>query len=206
MAKVSYGTYQVGRDPANENHSAQRNIPLDNFWIDIHEVTNGQYQQFLQQTGSQPPAVWPGEENFPVRGVTWDQAAAYCSWAKKRLPSEAEWEVAGRGTGSNAPLFPWGNNDPSAGGQTSKLPVDDTYEVGTFAFNVSPFGVYDMAGNVWEWVAEPYDTVPAGEKILRGGQFGLIEDMAFRQPAQADDPRFVPYTGFRCAANQVEEK
>jgi formylglycine-generating enzyme required for sulfatase activity len=204
MVKITYGTYQVGRNPANEYYSALHDIPLDNFWIDVHEVTNAQYQQYLDMTSDQPPAIWPGDENHPVRGVTWDQAVAYCSWAKKRLPSEAEWEIAGRGPGANAPIYPWGN-DPDAGGQANNLPVGDTYEVGTFSFNVSQFGVYDMVGNVWEWVGEPYDSVPAGENILRGGRFGYIKDLAYRQPAKADDQRFVPYTGFRCAADQVEE-
>jgi len=204
MVKITYGTYQVGRAAADEYHSASHDVPLEGFWIDAHEVTNMQYQQYLEQTGDQPPSVWPGIEKHPVRGVTWDQASAYCTWAKKRLPSEAEWEVAGRGPGPDAQIYPWGNN-PDAGGQASYLPLNDTYEVGTVSFNKSPFGVFDMAGNVWEWVDEPYDATPQGEKILRGGRYGYILDLAYRQPAKPDDQRFVPYTGFRCAASQVEE-
>lgn len=203
MAKIIYGTYEIGRSPADEFHSPLQSIPLTNFWIDIHEVTNAQYQQYLDMTASQPPAIWPGEGDHPVRGVTWDQAAAYCSWAKKRLPREAEWEVAGRGPGQTAPLFPWGNN-PVADGQIDDLPLDDTYSVGTFPFNVSPFGVYDMVGNVWEWVSEPYDSVQEGYKILRGGRYGFITDLAYRQPTLPNDERFVPYTGFRCAADEVQ--
>ena len=205
MVKINYGTYQIGRAQADEFHSALRDIPLDNFWIDKYEVTNAQYQEYLNQTGSQPPAVPLGQADHPVRGVTWDQAAAYCSWAQKRLPTEAEWEVAGRGgPGPNATSFPWGD-DPDAAGQIDALPLNTTYAVGSHSFNVSFFGVYDMVGNVWQWVAKPYDSVPEGHKILRGGQFGLIEDLAYRQPAKPDDQSFVPVAGFRCAADQVKE-
>jgi formylglycine-generating enzyme required for sulfatase activity len=205
MVKIDAGAYQVGSSQANEYHNAAQDITLDSFWIDIYEVTNARYQQYLDQTGSPPPAVWPGEAEHPVRGVTWDQADAYCTWAKKRLPSEAEWEVAGRGPGPNAPIFPWGSNDPDAGGNINQLPVDNTYPVGAYSFNVSPFGLYDLVGNVWEWVREPYDNrVPAGLKLLRGGRFGYIQDLSFRQPAESNDQRFVPYAGFRCAADQVE--
>lgn len=210
MAEIGTGVYQIGSDMENEFHSATRDISLDKFWIDKYEVTNVQYQYYLDQANDQQPAVWPADWNsaewgHPVRGVTWDQAAAYCGWAGKRLPSEAEWEVAGRGPGSDAPVFPWGN-DPQAGGEIVNLPLDDTYEVGKIPFNISPFGVYDMAGNVWEWVREPYDNVQAGSQILRGGRFGFIKDLTYRGQASADDERYVPYAGFRCATSQLEEE
>lgn len=205
MVEISAGTYEIGSDLENEFHSGVRSIQLAYFRIDTYEVTNIQYQYYLDQTGSQPPAVWPGEWAHPVRGVTWDQAAAYCSWANKRLPSEAEWEVAGRGSGPDAPLYPWGN-DSQAGGEIVKLPLDDTYSVGAFPFNISPSGAYDMAGNVWEWVGEPYDSVQAGYQILRGGRFGFIKDLAYREQARPDDERYVLYAGFRCATSQSEEE
>ncbi|MGB7875216.1 MAG: SUMF1/EgtB/PvdO family nonheme iron enzyme, partial [Anaerolineales bacterium] len=182
-----------------------RNISLEKLWIDKYEVTNIQYQYYLDQVNGQQPVVWPAEWGHPVRGVTWDQAAAYCGWAGKRLPTEAEWEVAGRGPGPDAPEYPWGN-DSQAGGEIVKLPLEETYVVGTFPFNVSPFGVYDMAGNVWEWVGEPYESVQAGNQILRGGRFGFIKDMAYREQVSPDDERFVPYAGFRCATSQLEEE
>ena len=210
MAEIGAGVYQIGSDMENEFHSATRDISLDKFWIDKYEVTNIQYQYYLDQVNGQQPSVWPAgwdsaEWGHPVRGVTWDQAAAYCGWAGKRLPSEAEWEVAGRGPGPDAPVFPWGN-DSQAGGEIIKLPMEETYVVGTFQFNVSPFGVYDMAGNVWEWVGEPYDNVQAGYQILRGGRFGFIKDLTYRERSMPDDERFVTYTGFRCATNQLEEE
>jgi hypothetical protein len=203
MVKIMGGTYEIGSMRADEFHSAVRNIELADFWIDMNEVTNIQYQQYLDQTSSPPPLVWPGDWGHPVRGMTWDQAAGYCGWANKRLPTEAEWEVAGRGSGPNAPLYPWGD-DPQASGEITGLPLEETYSVETFTFNVSPFGVYDMAGNVWEWVDEPYDSAQEGYRVLRGGRFGLIKDLAHRELVRADDERYVPYAGIRCAASQME--
>jgi len=147
--------------------------------------------------------TWPGEGNHPVIGVTWEQALAYCQWAHKRLPNEAEWEAAGRGSGVTPPLYPWGN-DVTAEGQALRLPDQDTYAVGTQSFNQSPFGVFDMVGNVWEWVGEPYASGQAGSKVLRGGRYGLpINDLAYRLAVAAGDTRYIKYAGFRCAADQV---
>ena len=206
MVAVSAGTYEVGREPASQYYSAPKNISLNNFWIDQYQTTNAEYEQYLAKTGAPTPVVWPavpGEEKHPVRGVAWDQADAYCKWVNKRLPKEAEWEAAGRGAGEPPPLFPWGD-DPSDGGNTLNLPNQNTYEVGTQSFNQSPFGVYDMLGNVWEWVGEPYDDIslPAGSRILHGTAFGDIRDLAFRYIIASDDPN-IQYAGFRCAADQV---
>ena len=104
MVKIVANRYQIGRPDADDYHLAAQEIDLAQFWIDQHEVTNAQYQIFLDETGNTPPVNWPGEANHPVQGVTWDQADAYCAWANKRLPTEAEWEVAGRGPGPESPL------------------------------------------------------------------------------------------------------
>jgi serine/threonine protein kinase len=203
MAEIATGTYEVGTTPADEYHSAPMNILLNGFWIDKHQTTYVQYQQFLIATGAQSPDV-VGEGNQPVRGVTWDQAVAYCSWVNKRLPTEAEWEAAGRGSGPNPQLYPWGN-DPTADGNVGNLPDQDTYEVGTLLFNKSPYDVYDMVGNIWEWVGEPYANTPTGSKILRGGRFGLpILELSYRLAVASDDTRYVKFAGFRCAADQIK--
>ena len=203
MVLIEAGLYEVGSAEVDDFHVAPQEIPLQKYWIDQYEVTNVQYQMFLDETNHQPPAIWPGESKHPVKGVTWDDAAAYCAWANKRLPTEAEWEVAARGPGPSPPLYPWGS-DPMAGGQVNDLPRTDTYEVGTVPYNKSLFGVYDLVGNVWEWVGDPYADLAESFKILRGGRHGLIRDLAYRQPAEPNNERFVPYAGFRCAADQVQ--
>jgi formylglycine-generating enzyme required for sulfatase activity len=203
MLRVEGGNYLVGSAQPDDFHSAQQEVPLEAFWIDAYEVTNAQYQEYLQASGQAPPAVPPGQEGHPAKGISWEQAAAYCAWLNKRLPTEAEWETAGRGSGANPPVFPWGN-DPGAGGAVDSLPRTETYQVGTAAFNVSPFGVYDLVGNVWEWVAEPYAPVAEGHQVLRGGRHGLLRDLAYRQTAEPNDERFIPFTGFRCTAGSVQ--
>ena len=208
MVKIRPGNYVVGSAPPDDYHVATRQIQLPGFWIDKLAVTNAQYKAFVDSTGRPAPAGWrsgafpAGYANHPVTGLTWNDATAFCAGVNKRLPGEAEWEVAGRGPAVEPPIYPWGN-DPTAGGQTSNLPQRDTYEVGTAAFNRSPFDVYDMVGAVWQWVDQPYAPVPEGLHILRGGRYGLLADLAYRQPAKADDERFTRVAGVRCAADQV---
>lgn len=203
MTEIPAGTYVVGTTPVDDYHNAPLSLLLNGFWIDQFQVTYDEFQKFLTATGTQAPDIL-GEGKHPVRGVTWDQAVAYCSWLNKRLPTEEEWEAAGRGSDPNPQLYPWGN-DPTIDGKALELPDQDTYEVGSLPFNKSPFGIYDMVGNIWEWVGEPYANVPDGMKILRGGRFGLpILDLAYRLPVSQDDERYVKFAGFRCAADQAE--
>ena len=203
MIEIPSGTYEVGvPNPSDEYHSDVLNILITEFWVDKYQTTNTDFQQFVEETGSSPAEI-SGAENQPVRGITWDQAFAYCSWKNKRLLIEAEWEAAGRGPGANPQLYPWGN-DVTAGGQTLDMPDQDTYPIGTQPFNESIFGVSDMVGNVWEWVDKPYDTVPDGYKILRGGRFGNPQDLAYRLPVTPNDPIYVKYAGFRCAADNAQ--
>ena len=204
MVQIAAGAYEVGvLAPVDEWHVQPLNLTLNSYWIDKYQTTNAQYQLFLDQTGGQPPEIWPGEADHPVRGVTWDQATAYCTWAGKRIPTEAEWEAAGRGPGASPQIYPWGI-DPTAGGETFNLPDQDTYAVGTLPFNVSLFGVFDMVGNVWEWVGEPYSSLQAGYRILRGGRYGLPQDLAYRLAVAPEDTHIIKFSGFRCAADQVQ--
>lgn len=205
MVQIPADTYEVGTPQFSDDyHAPPQKVHLDSFWIDQYLTTNTQYQQYIAETGAPPPVTWPGEENHPVTGVTWDQAVAYCQWTHKRLSKEVEWEAAGRGPGSSPPLYPWGN-DSTAGGQALALPDDDTYPVGTQSFNKSPMGVFDMVGNVWEWVGEPYASGQEGFRVLRGGRYGLpINDLAYRLVMAAGDNRYLKYAGFRCAADQVK--
>jgi formylglycine-generating enzyme required for sulfatase activity len=203
MVKVAADTYEVGFSPADNYHSTPQQVDLKEFWIDQYQVTNDQYAKYMEESGTPAPVIWPGDRDHPVRGVSWEQAAAYCGWLNKRLPTEAEWEAAGRGSGPEPRLYPWGN-DPTASGQTSGFPDEDTYAVGTLSFNKSPFGVFDLVGNVWEWVGEPYAKAPEGTEFMHGGRFGLpVVDLAYRLGVAQGDTRYIKYAGFRCAADEV---
>ena len=141
------------------------------------ETTIGSYARFVTDTKAAPPPSFvgwtgtkpeAGTEFQPVRGVTPEQAGAYCTWAQKRLPSEAEWEVAARGRSKN--LYPWGNApDPNL----TPTANGGIWEVGSIPGNKSEFGVLDMAGNAWEWVGTAYADVPSGSFVYRGGGLGL---------------------------------
>ena len=170
-------------------------VTLDAFWMDQTEVTNGMYAKCVEAGACSPPGYTDSRSrssyygdaafaDYPVIYVDWNQAAAYCEWAGRDLPTEAQWDYAARG-GLTGALYPWGNEDPSCtlGAQNSAqydpCSPDDTIPVGSFAPN--GYGLYDMGGNVWEWVADWYDfysnaalenpTGPAsGERrVLRGG-------------------------------------
>ncbi len=208
MVLIEGGLYEIGASQPDEFHITARQVEVPSFWIDAYEVTNEAYEAFVDATGQPPPDNWPygsGREKHPVQGVTWDAANAYCQWQSKRLPDEAEWEVAGRGAGEAPPLYPWGP-DPFADGQTDQLSYEDTHAVGSVPFTASSFGVYDLVGNVWEWVGEPYAPLEDGLRMLRGGRHGFHRDLAFRQPADPLEPSLLPFAGFRCAAGQVEER
>ena len=202
----------------------QRSVYLDEFAIDQVEVTNARFLAFVATTGHRSPpnpygtdslASVKGIEQLPVVQATWYDAKAYCSWAKKRLPTEAEWEKAAKG--NNDWRFPWGNVEPTAKhlnynqkwiGEKTLMPVG-SYEAGK-----SPYGVYDMAGNVWEWVNDWYDPKyyekspnknPKGpetgtERVLRGSGW-QNETPTVRIFTRVDSDPTVrnESTGFRCA-------
>ena len=146
-------------------NSRQRTISLETFSIDRYEVTNHQYQQFVLATGHRkaaPPSRYAKSvgkmrgPNQPVVYVSWDDANEYCRWKGKRLPTEAEWEKAMRGTDGR--LWPWGNLEKPNGANWAR--VQDGHEVsarvGSFSTDKSPYGVMDGAGNVMEWVGDWY--------------------------------------------------
>ena len=195
MVKIPAGTYNVGKDPEGSNQSAAQAVTLDEYWIDQYPVTNLDFQQYTPEW-----TIPSGKDNHPAIGVAWEQADAYCRALNKRLPSEAEWEAAARGSGPDPQLYPWGRDAALA----LELP-NQTYEVGTQTFNVSPLGVYDMFGNVYEWVGEPYGKLTAGNRILRGVRYSLPYDLAFRLEVAPTDANYVQHAGFRCAASQVSQ-
>ena len=188
---------------------------LDAYYMDAREVTNEQYAKFVSATGRRPPYHWTsgkfsqGEENLPVFNVSWDDADAYCRWAGKRLPTEAEWERAARG-GKEGLSYPWGDKIEAANArynvETGPSPAGQ--------FPANDFGLFDMSGNVSEWCSdwfdrEYYQSSPARNpkgpetgmyKVIRGGAWSDEAARAtvfFRnwvRPTQT-----TPNIGFRCA-------
>ncbi len=238
MVFVPAGAFTMG-SPAGEggdDEVPQHKVTLEGYWIDRTEVTNSQYQVFVTATGHEEPTTcdWGeptyGDEvysNHPVVCVSWEDARQYCEWAGARLPTEAEWEKAARGTDRRT--YPWGSSfngnltnycDANCEGSQKDTAVNDGYArtapVGSYPLGVSPYGAFDMAGNVWEWVSDWYkfyyylsspELNPQGPdsgqfKILRGGSwygFYTNERVTFRATITLDNRNSV--TGFRCVVS-----
>jgi iron(II)-dependent oxidoreductase len=177
-------------------------VYLDAFYIDKYEVANDQYKVFLEASGRKAPWHWIGgsvpkdQERFPVYNVNWEEANAYCIWAGKRLPTEAEWEKAARG-GLDRQRFSWGDEELGLAGYLvennaeKETRANTNYPYGAVAvgsFAPNGYGLYDVTGNVWEWVADWYERNyystspkhnPTGPetalyKVFRGG--GWLDD------------------------------
>lgn len=175
----------------------QKTLPA--FYIDRFEVTNGQYQRFVRETGNRASRFvrYPqfNGERQPVVGIGWADAERYCRWANKRLPTEVEWEKAARGTDGR--IWPWGNapDDRRYNGRQRGLyaPVD----VGSLPAGNSPYGVSDLAGNVWEMTSSPWDS---SSHVMKGGSF-LNTNADVRvmvRWAAADEENGANWYGFRC--------
>ncbi len=211
----------IGLDDERPRHK----VWLDAYAMDLYEVTAGRYAAFLSASGRAAPWLWESVNlqlhgDRPVIGVDWEDAEAYCRWAGKRLPTEAEWEKAARGT--DARSYPWGNTAPTADFANYALGARFSYSqvltpVGRYEKGKSPFGLYDLAGNVWEWVQDWYGTTyyeqspernPAGPeegqfKVLRGGSWSdgpkyLLTYGRFKLPPTTRNS----YIGFRCAKSE----
>jgi formylglycine-generating enzyme required for sulfatase activity len=191
MVRIDAGSYLAGNS---------QTIELPEFWIDRYETTNQQFATYIDATGRKPPENWingeppTGEGDYPVSGLTWDQASAYCSWLGKRLPTEVEWEAAARGP--YGWLYPWGENKNAI-----LLPSNGTHPVGSIPGNRSYFGVYDMAGNTWEWVSNPFLPIDSGERVMRGGGFDLLYPMDYRLIGDPNAETMTRAAGVRCAAD-----
>jgi formylglycine-generating enzyme required for sulfatase activity len=211
MVFVPGGDFLMGSDDGDTISKPPHFVTVAPFFMDVTEVTNQQYAEFLSATGQAAPPSWKDgvhpetEANFPVTGVTWYEAAEYAAWKGKRLPTEAEWEFAARGTEGRA--YPWGDEWDAAlanaGGQLKGLrPVGQG--------GASPFGIYDMSGNAWEWTSSDARSYPAGKefpwsrlrlKIIRGGNWQSDPRSAttfFRGFYGAAGEREYNGTSFRC--------
>jgi formylglycine-generating enzyme required for sulfatase activity len=223
MVTIPAGPFVRGTMSGGFDEQPQRTISLETFSIDRHEVTNHQYQQFVTATGHRkagPPSRYAKSigkmrgPNQPVVYVSWADADAYCRWKGKRLPTEAEWEKAMRGTDGR--LWPWGNQEKPNGANWAR--VQDGHEVsspvGAFQTDQSPYGVMDGAGNVMEWVADWYQESyykvapdkdpPSPEfgtfRVMRGGGYTTTGGDLRITSRSKMVPDFRDETiGFRCA-------
>jgi len=235
MVYIPKGWFIMGDDEGKEDETPQRKVWLDAYYIDKYEVTNAEYVEFLNsvkrnksnegyayidlsaeacqiQFSRGKYRVKPGYEQYPVVYVSWYGAHDYAVWAGKRLPTEAEWEKAARGPNGNK--YPWGNAWDTTRANVHKPATGVPISVGSYKNGTSPYGVLDMTGNVWEWVADRYAADyyrnspkrnPAGpdigdKRVMRGG--GCYANCkyartAFRHDAKPDVKHRI--LGFRCA-------
>ncbi len=235
MVFVPAGDFTMGSlaGEGSDEEVPQHKVILDGYWIDRTEVTNAQYRAFTGSTGYREPTTcdWGDptyadetKANHPVVCVSWYDAGAYCAWAGARLPTEAEWEKAARGT--DVRTYPWGFGfdgsrtnycDSNCEGDHKDPWVNDGYSrtapVGSFPSGASPYGALDMAGNVWEWVSDTYAYSyyvksplhnPQGPgsgdyRVLRGGSwYGFYNNERVAYRAWMTPENRDAATGFRC--------
>jgi len=200
LVYVPAGDFTMGFDRGSRKDMAPgHSVTLDSFWIDKTEVTNAQYAMCVSAKACDEPEdktshnrvkYYNGEQyaNFPVVNISWNDAADYCKWAGRTLPTEAQWEKAARGT--DARVYPWGDKMPSTSLTNFNNPLGDTVMTGSYPDGASLYGALDMAGNVREWTADWYDETyyktspkenPQGpdfgyKRTVRGGSWG--DDMS----------------------------
>ncbi|MGB9700648.1 MAG: formylglycine-generating enzyme family protein [Thermodesulfobacteriota bacterium] len=190
------------QNPVFATETPARKVMLEDYYIDVHPVTNYQYGRFLKETGHRPPLLWRVEgwndPLQPVVGVGWNDARAYAAWAGKELPTEAQWEKAARGTDGR--WWPWGNDFYPGYCNSAELGVNRTTEVTRFHLGLSPYGCYDMAGNVWEMCEGEW---LEGHLPMRGGCFlgnATFVRTTVRWSAE-DEVNGAYWLGFRCVKN-----
>ncbi|MCP4360479.1 MAG: formylglycine-generating enzyme family protein [Chloroflexi bacterium] len=222
MVYVPSGTFSMGSNDSSGDERPVHDVTLDAFWIDQTEVTNEQYELCVAD-GECEKSTYAGDSDFngdqqPVVGVDWNDAEVYCTWVGGRLPTEAEWEYAARGPEGST--YPWGDNSPTCdllNYWDDNACVGKTSAVGSYSSEGDSWvGASDMAGNVWEWVNDWYDSDyyansstnnPTGPsngkyKVLRGGDWYSLADDDARSSYRNFNRRTVRNDsfGFRCAA------
>jgi formylglycine-generating enzyme required for sulfatase activity/serine/threonine protein kinase len=215
MVYIPGGEFLMGRNEGTRvDEEPAHKVSVRPFFMDMYEITNGQYAGFVTATNHPAPPGWKndtfpdGKAKFPVTGVNWNDARTYAKWAGKRLPTEEEWEFAARG--EKEFLYPWGDQwDPGLANADQK--DKSVAEIGKFQ-GKSPFGVFDMSGNVWEWTSSDYKAYPNGKisktfvgkanlKTIRGNSFLGSKDFStttYRIGWAITGAANYSRTGFRC--------
>ncbi len=222
MVLIDAGPFTMGQDGGKPKNGPAHEVDVPAYEIDRFEVTNDEFARFVEEAGYKTYAeqnssknwkdVAEGKGNHPVVYVTWDDAKAYCEWAGKRLPSEAEWEKAARS--DDGRVYPWGNDFVAENGNFYEGGIRGTTAVGSFGAGASPFGVEDMAGNVREWTADDFVAYPGAaadadpffgkeNKVNRGGGWFDGEDgelvTTYNRNAGPPATSANDDIGFRCA-------
>lgn len=213
MVRIPAGSFMMGSNDGYDDEKPVHQVRVSAFEMDVTEVTVAQYRSCVSVGACDPPNSagrcnfgQGGKDDHPVNCVDWDQATAFCAWAGKRLPTEAEWEYVARGTDGRT--YPWGNEAPSEQLCWGRYPFPGTTcPVGAYPAGDSPFGVKDMAGNVWEWTSTEYcdSYAPRADcdsaRVIRGGSWDIDDAQIVRAADRGMDAPAVrnDYHGFRCA-------
>jgi formylglycine-generating enzyme required for sulfatase activity len=233
MMYIVSTNFLMGCDKTNdskcdENIEKKHNVHLSSFQMDKYEITVSKYKECVDNNACTAPTSNTinslcnygsfSRLEHPINCVTWQQASDYCSFVNKKLPSEAQWELAATGN-SDYKIYPWGNKTPSCEyaiiyDQSSGCDRGRTAIVGSKEIGKSPYGIYDLAGNVWEWTIDTYDenfysnsitnnpinTAPGTYKVVRGGTWDLNLKSTLRNKYRgyAIPEKFSPSIGFRC--------
>jgi formylglycine-generating enzyme required for sulfatase activity len=220
MVEIPAGTFMMGSNVGDLEDEPAHEVDLPAYEIDVFEVSNADFAAFAEATGYETFAEqqgyqswrdeWgDGGDNLPVVIVTWEDATAYCEWVGKRLPTEAEWEKAARG--DDGRTYPWGNDWDASLVNGKEAGLRGPVVGGSFGGSVSPYGVEDMIGNVWEWTADWYQPYPGGAaedpyfgevfRVTRGGGWFDEKPQLNTYNRNAADPQKTANDdlGFRCA-------